>query len=120
MDMMNSSEDSISFSRSGAATGSVSALPNAHARTNAARILNGLATTGAKTVADIYERDVSMVSKWKEDGQFEKMATMLATMGLKVVPIDWQVMDTEQVTALLTLNRAYMATLTAEKLVAGE
>jgi len=125
-DMMDSPEQVVSsFSRSGAAA--ISSVPAtkytvsndvaALARTNLSRIVNGMATHGRKGVADIYEKDVSTIAKWLENGQFERMAMVLAALGLKVVPSDWECLDMAQVNALLTLNRAYVINLTAEKLV---
>jgi uncharacterized membrane protein YhfC len=120
--MTNEKNDSdvLHFSRSGSPTVTVSNDIDSQSRTNTSRILNALATSGHKGVADVYGKDVSMISKWKDDGQFERIGAMLAVLGLKVVPMAWQVMDVEQVNALITMSRAHMASLTAEKLGTGE
>lgn len=119
MSMLSPDDDPV-FSRSSIPTVSVSADMSAIARTNASRIVNGLAVRGQKGAADIYGKDVSTISKWVKDGEFDKVGALLASLGLKVVPMEWQCVDMAQLDALLTLNRAYVVNLTAEKLVIGE
>lgn len=119
-DMMFSPENESYFSRSGisaASTSSVSSGADASTRANFSRILHALADRGQKAVAEVYGKDVGTISRWKDNGEFEKVAAMLAVLGLKVVPADWQCVDMAQVNALLTLNRAYVINLTADKLV---
>lgn len=120
-DMMDSPEvNAASFSRSGAASSAlppVSANVDALTRTNLSRIVNGMATNGRKEVAEIYGKDVSTIAKWLDNGQFERLARLLAALDLKVVPTTWECVDMAQVQAMLVLSRAHVNGITADALV---
>lgn len=109
-------EMTMCFSRSGSGTDAVSAEVDARSRKNASTILHKLKAVGLGPVARAIGVNESTVSRMQE-ADIDRMARMLAVLGLKVVPVEMQLVDMEQVNALITLNRSYVGGLTADKLV---
>jgi len=72
----------------------VSPTPDARARKNAALILNAIARTGLRRIAEDIGKDESTVSRMKET-QIPALAHLLASVGLKVVPAGYQCIDAD-------------------------
>lgn len=77
----------------------------AQARKTEALILKHLASVGQRNVADTIGVDESTISRLKE-GHFERIAHILAVLGLKVVPSEMKCFDPATVGMLLELSRA--------------
>ena len=81
------------------------------ARKNFQTILQALALSGAKPVAEACGVDVSTVTRWKSNlengkpGPWQQFANALAAMGLKVVPDDAVTVDREPFEAILLLAK---------------
>lgn len=91
----------------------VSAEFKDRARKNQAEILKGIARTGQQVAADCIGTSVSTVSRWQtSEGTtmgLEQIATLLAAVGLKVVPKDMKCFPAHEVQALFTLAKAHLA-----------
>ena len=105
-------DDEFLFSRSGTATVAVSAEVEVKSRKNLTRILHGLASVGQVHVADAIGVHESSLSRWKEKGEFERMSTMLAAMGLSVATPDHKVMSQEQFEMLWRFAKIGMRNMT--------
>ncbi len=79
------------------------------ARKNEAAILQGLASAGQATVARELDVSESKVSRLKSDGEIRRIATMLAAMGLKVVPQSYRCAKPEVIEAAMVFARAALA-----------
>jgi hypothetical protein len=95
----------------------VSPEVDSHARINLSRILNELAHRGQKGVASVYDKDVSTVSKWKDTGEFDRIAMMLAVLGLKVAPATSFLVEEETYLAITHIAAKAMANPDAMKLL---
>ena len=69
-------------------------------RRNTALILSGLAGLSQRRVAELMGISESTLSDMKSDGRLERFASMLAALGLQLVPADAQVFDPKQIAAL--------------------
>lgn len=82
-------------------------------RKNSSMILGAIARTGQQVAADCIGTSVSTVSRWQssEDTKMglEQIATLLAAVGLKVVPKDMKCFPAHEVQALFTLAKAHLA-----------
>ena len=63
---------------------------------------NQLAEIGQARVAERLGVSESTISRWKAD-QIESLAQQLTALGLKVVPLDANLLTTDEVTAMRTL-----------------
>jgi hypothetical protein len=91
------------------------------ARKNHSILLNRLGKTGQKNVGDGVGLSEASISKMKDKGDFERFGKMIALMGLKVVPVEMKVVDMNQMEAVLTLAKKYMALMeSSEKLTFEE
>lgn len=109
-------ETVISFSRSGAAMETVSAELDARSRKNCSLILRKLSSIGQVRAAQAIGVNESTISRMKE-GDFDRIGKLLAALGLKVVPVEMEVMDRKKIDAMLELARAYVNDITADALV---
>lgn len=91
----------------------VSAELKDRSRKNQAAIIQGIARTGQQVAADCIGTSVSTVSRWQSsEGTsmgLENIATLLAAVGLKVVPKDMKCFPSHEVQALFTLAKAHLA-----------
>lgn len=69
---------------------------------NLTAMLNGLVSTGQVNVARVLEISEPTVSRMKDD-ELPRVAKLLATCELKVVPETWRCVDPRQMDALLVL-----------------
>lgn len=91
----------------------VSAELKDRSRKNQATILQAISRTGQQVAADCIGTSVSTVSRWQSsDGTamgLEQIATLLAAIGLKVVPVEMKCFPAHEVAALFTLAKAHLA-----------
>lgn len=106
----------VSFSRSGAAMETVSDELHARSRKNYSLILKRMGLVGQVRIAQAINVHESTVSRMKES-DFERIARMLAAMGLKVVPEDQDTLDRRKIDAMLLLAKSYVNDVTYESLV---
>lgn len=77
--------------------------PPETSRLNFRAVLNALANTGLRPVAEACGVDQSTISKWKDGGEIERYAKLLAACRLKVVPEDMCCFRIKDVEALMHL-----------------
>ena len=82
----------------------LSAEQTGTARKINATLLQRLASVGQNRVATALGQSESTVSRWK-DGELEKLASLLAVLGLKVVPVNQKCFDPQYIEALRMLAR---------------
>ena len=91
----------------------VSAELKDRSRKNHSVILQAIGRTGQQVAADCIGTSVSTVSRWQSsEGTsmgLENIATLLAAVGLKVVPKDMKCFPAHEVQALFTLAKAHLA-----------
>lgn len=97
----------------------VSTSPAALARKNSAVVLRALAQIGQKPVADAIGKDVAQVSRWQAE-RLGEVATILAALGLKVVPISMQCFDEKTVEALLHGHKQWLKSIETPSQLAWE
>ena len=68
-------------------------------------LLRALDQVGHQPVAAAIGRDVSLISKWKDEGRFSQTARVIAALGLKIVPRNVKCYEPQYVEALQTLAR---------------
>lgn len=68
-------------------------------------LLRGLASVGQSNVAIALGVSETMVSRWKSDGEVDRIAALLDLCGLKAVPREMKCYPPEQVEWLLLGNR---------------
>lgn len=90
--------------------GTVSAEVETRSRKNQSTILRGLARVGQATVAEALGVAESTVSRMK-DKDIPDLAKLLAIAGLKVVPVAIRCYEPQQIGAILTLAKAYLASI---------
>lgn len=88
------------------------------ANKNHSVMLQQLGSIGQATVAKSYGQSEPTISNWKkEDGEIAKAARMLASLGLKCVPINSMCYPADKLQAIFTLAKAHMDSMrTAESL----
>lgn len=86
------------------ATVSATILPRA--RKNETVILSALARVGQIHVSTALGVHESTISRAKSEGELDRIARLLAAMGLKVVPETYRCYPEEQIQAVLTLAKA--------------
>lgn len=84
-------------------------------RKNEAAMIRALASVGQKNVAELLGISEATVSRWK-DGDLEKTAKSLAAMGLKVVPVDAETIEREDLDALIHGAKEWAASLSVARL----
>lgn len=72
----------------------VSPQPDGRARKNLSLILNAIAKTGLRRIAEEIGKDESTVCRMK-DAQLPAFAAVLSAVGLKVVPTGYQCVDAD-------------------------
>jgi hypothetical protein len=105
-------DDEFLFSRSCTATVPVSAEVEARSRKNLSRILHGLASVGQVHVAGAIGLHESNITRWKEKGEFERMSTMLAAMGLRIALPEQKVMSQDEFNMLMRFAKIGMRNMT--------
>lgn len=94
----------------------VSLPASERARKNLQAVLQGLASVGQAHVAAALETSESTVSRMK-DGELEKIARLLAVLGLKVVPVTVKCYDPAFIESIFHLAKQRMAQVeTADEL----
>lgn len=105
-------DDDFLFSRSGTATVPVSAEVESRSRKNLTRILHGLAAVGQVHVAGGIGVHESSISRWKDNGEFDRMSRMLAVMGLRVATPEHKVMSQDEFNMLMRFAKIGMRNMT--------
>lgn len=80
-------------------------------RLNHRAVLNALANTGLRPVAEAVGVDQSTISKWKDGGEIERYSKFLAACGLKVVPVEWECFPRKDVDVLMHLAKQRLESL---------
>lgn len=70
-------------------------------------ILQRLADVGLEPVSEAVKVDPSTISRWKGK-EIPQLAVMLATLGLKVVPIEFRCYLESEIEALFTLAKSHI------------
>ena len=78
------------------------------ARKSLAAILQGLSSVGQVNVAKALDASESTISKLKSDGDLDRLAKLLAIVGLKVVPVRFRCEDPDYLAAMEMLAHRYM------------
>lgn len=99
----------VLFARGERSMGALSDDQASRARKNESAILKALASVGQRNLADALGIDESAISRLKSDGQVERFSTMLAVLGLKVVPTHMHCYEGKSIEALLTLAKERLA-----------
>lgn len=87
---------------------------SASARNSAQRVLQALSVTNNKQVAATVNIDASTLSRMKSDkknnglNEIEIFAAIVDSLGLKIVPIDFESMDRDTAGAMLHLTKCYI------------
>lgn len=82
------------------------------ARKNLTTILQGLARVGQTSAAEAMKVSESTVSRMK-DSDLERLAALLAVMGLKVVPVQFKCYRPDDIEPYIQLARQHMRTVTS-------
>jgi hypothetical protein len=85
----------------------VSAASNERARKFASLVLQRLTAVGQNKVADEIGVSAATVSRWTSE-DLERACLILATVGLKVVPLDMQCFPPRKVAILMELARDHL------------
>jgi hypothetical protein len=82
----------------------------ARARKNEKIVLQRLADRGLEPVADALKVDLSTISRLK-NGAISQLASTLAVLGLKVVPIEFKCYRPEDIDPYIQLAKRHMRTV---------
>jgi Ran GTPase-activating protein (RanGAP) involved in mRNA processing and transport len=88
----------------------VSGSSEARARKNEKIVLQRLASVGQATVATALKVDESTISRLK-NGAISQLASTLAVLGLKVVPIEFKCYRPEDIDPYIQLAKRHMRTV---------
>lgn len=105
-------DDDFLFSRSGTATVPVSAEVEQQSRKNLTKILHGVAYVGQGKIADGLGLNESNISRWKEKGEFDRMAKILALAKLRVAGPEHKVLAIDEFNMLMRFAKIGMRNMT--------
>jgi transcriptional regulator with XRE-family HTH domain len=86
-------------------------LDAGRARKNGAAVLHAFGRVGQVAVAEALGISESTVSRLK-NSELEQWASLLAALGLKVVPVEMRCFNPEKIGAILTLAKDNLANIT--------
>ena len=113
--MQSTSNDEVLFDRT--TTKPLSDELSERSRKNFSTILRALSSVGQVHAAAGIGVHESTMCKWKDGGELERTAKLLAVLGIRLITDDMKVVRASEFEAILQLAKARMAEMTLDQLV---